>query len=179
MVRESVATARSYQVARRSTSAASEFDLRRRKIDRTGPASEIGLLGDMLKMVSDQRAVGARQQIEGGPQDASLERRISGNAHRPAELERHPQRARRANLLGVLAHQADAGGRNAFSLKEVAQRAHGARAGGSNRNEQDGIDLVGLQQSGEMLGVRFRHVGGKGAHEGIVHRCHRPNGAVG
>jgi hypothetical protein len=41
----------------------------------------------------------------------------------------------------------------AFSLKEVAQRAYGARAGGSNRNEQDGIDLIGLQQAGEMLGV--------------------------
>jgi hypothetical protein len=179
VVRENAATARSYQVAKRSTSAASESICAGCEIDRTGPAGEIRLLGDMLGMVGDQRAVGARQQIEGGLYHALLERRISGNAHRPAELECHPQRARRADLLGMLAHQADAGGRNAFSLKEVAQRAYGARAGGSNRNEQDGVDLIGLQQAGEMLGVRLRRVGRKGAHEKIVHRGHRPHGTVG
>ena len=173
VVRPCAATARSCQVASRSISAASESICAGREVDRAGPAAEIGRLVDMLGIVGDQRTVGARQQIERGLHDAALERRIVGNAHRPAELERHPQRARRADGLGVLAHQADAGGGNALPLEEVAQRAHGARAGGSNRNEQGGVDLVGLQQAGEMLGMRLGRGGRKGAHEGVVHRGHR------
>ena len=83
----------------------------------------------------------------------ALERRVVGNAERPAELERDPECARRPHDLGVLTYQADADGRNALALEEVAQRAHGARAGGSNRDEQRGIDPVGLQQTGQVLRV--------------------------
>ena len=168
VVRPSAATARSYQAASRSISAASEFDLGGREVDRAGPAAEIGGLLDMLGIVGDQRTVGARQQVEGCLDDTALERRVVGNAHRTSELEGDPQRARRADDLGVLAHQADAGGGNALLFEEVAQRAHGARAGGSNRNEQRRVDIVGLQQAGEMLGMRLGRGRRKGAHEGVM-----------
>ena len=116
-------------------------------------------------MVGDQRAVGTRQQVERRLDDAALERRIVGCTQRAAELEGDPERTRRPDGLGVLAHQADAGGRDALPLEEMAQRADGARAGGSNRNEQGRVDAIRLQQSREMRGVRLGGGRRKSAHE--------------
>ena len=50
--------------------------------------------------------------------------------------------------------------------------ADGARAGGSNGDEQGGIDLVRLQHAREMPGVRLCGIDGKCTHEGVVHRRH-------
>lgn len=79
----------------------------------------------MLGIVGDQRSVSAGQKFEGCLDNAALERRIVGNANRPAELEGDPQRAGRADRLSGLANQADARGGNALALKKVTQRAHG------------------------------------------------------
>ena len=103
----------------------------------------------MLRIVGDERAVGPGQQVEGGLRYAALEAGIVGNAERSAKLKGHPEGARRAHHLGVFAHQADTRCRNALPLEEMTERAHGARAGGSNRDEERSVDLVGLEQSHE------------------------------
>ena len=54
-------------------------------------------------------------------QHAALEVGIVRDAERPAQLEGDPEGPGRPDRFGVLTHQADAGGRNALTLEEVAE----------------------------------------------------------
>ena len=82
-----------------------------------------------------------------------LKFRITRRTKRPAQLERHPQRTRRLGILGLRSNKTDCNGRKPLFLEIVSQRAHGARAHWSNRAEEDAIDLVTLQMSGELASM--------------------------
>ena len=61
------------------------------------------------------------------------------------ELERHPERSRRLDDLGVGADQADTGGRYTFVFDEVGQYANGGRAARSDGYKQDSVDVIFLE----------------------------------
>ena len=65
--------------------------------------------------------------------------------------------------------QADASGGNAVLFKIVAERAHGARASGSDRHEKGYIDRILLQQTSQMTGGSLHLRRMRGAHERIMH----------
>jgi hypothetical protein len=70
-------------------------------------------------VVFEDRPRLAREQRQQRTQDVLLEVGLVRRAEGPAELERDPEGARRLDLLGVLADQADAGGRDAFRFEVV------------------------------------------------------------
>ena len=74
-----------------------------------------------------------------------MEIRVAYGAKRPAERERDPQAARRPGLFHVQSYQADDHSRNAAGFDQVGERAHGARAEGSNGTEQYGVDALLLE----------------------------------
>ena len=79
-----------------------------------------------------------------------------------------PERPGWLNLLGVLPDQADLGGGDAFILEIVREPAHGARAVWSDRDEQDTVDPVALEQHGQFSGFTFHRGGICRPHEGVV-----------
>jgi hypothetical protein len=81
----------------------------------------------------EQQRADALDRRIGACRENRLQGCIVRRTERPGELEGDPQRARRADDLRVLAHQADTGGRHPLRFQVVAQRAHGARAGRSHR----------------------------------------------
>ena len=86
---------------------------RRRHRHRAGHALHFvfrgaGRVGGGVVREIDQQRPGVRlEQLEHRRQDAALEGDVVGDAKGAPEGEWHPERARRADLLGVLAHQGD------------------------------------------------------------------------
>ena len=69
-----------------------------------------------------------------------------------------PTGPRRLHARRVLPDQADTGGHQARPLEEVAERAHGARAVGSDRGQEHRIYFVLLQEAGHLGGALFVHL---------------------
>ena len=68
-------------------------------------------------------------------------------------------------MFGVGPDEADLRGGQAGGLEKVGEHADGARAGRSNGDEQDGIDLVGVEQFGEPSRRVFEVFAVRCAHE--------------
>ena len=68
------------------------------------------------------------------------------------QLERHPQRAGRLDVLRMRADETDAGSRHAGFFYVVTENAYDARAARSDGKEQDGVYPVFLKQSGDFTG---------------------------
>jgi hypothetical protein len=71
-----------------------------------------------------------------------LKGRVAWYAERPSEFEGHPQGARWLDLGRMFPYQADLGRGQPVSFEIMRQPANGARTGGSDRHEQDGVHLV-------------------------------------
>lgn len=97
-----------------------------------------------------------------------LEVCVARRPERTSQFERDPERAGRFGFFGLRANQADRNRREAFFLQIVSERAHGARADGSDGGEEDGIDLLLLQTAGELAGMGLHGDRIAGAHEGVV-----------
>jgi hypothetical protein len=87
------------------------------------------------------------------------------------ELKRHPQGTGWFDSFRVRPDKADAGGRHACLFDIVAQNADGARAARSDRQEQDGVHPVFLEQTGDFSSWRFELFYLVGAADGVVKIC--------
>lgn len=67
------------------------------------------------------------------------------------------------------ANEAETGGRQTFAFEVVAERAHGARAGRSNRYEQNRVDLILLQHSRKLPRCTLDAGWWRRTHEGVMH----------
>ena len=67
--------------------------------------------------------------------------------------------------LGVLAHECHYNRRQSLILEIVCQRAHGARARGSDWCENECVDAVAEHRLTERSRIAFEPVGIGGAHE--------------
>ena len=78
----------------------------------------------------------------------------------------------------MLPYQADLGGWNPLIFQVMRERAHGARAEGSDRHEERGINAVAFQKDCDVAD-RWLH-GGRvgGSHEGIVICGNAPDGSL-
>ncbi len=85
-----------------------------------------------------------------------------------AELEGHPEGARRLDLLGVGTDEADAGGREAGFFDVVGQDADGARAARSDGKEQDPVHVVLFQERGYFPGRGGEFLRGMGAADRVM-----------
>lgn len=82
------------------------------------------------------------QEREGRAYDACLQRGVVRPAERVAEREWHEEGARRTNLLRDLAQKRDRNRRDAGVFEHVLNQSDRLIAHGSDRREQDHIDLV-------------------------------------
>jgi hypothetical protein len=71
-----------------------------------------------------------------------LEGCIARDTQGTTQLKRYPQGTRRFDGYGVFAYQADLRGRDAIGFEIMCQPAYGARTGGSNRYQENGIHLI-------------------------------------
>lgn len=71
-----------------------------------------------------------------------------GRSQRPAEVKGNPQRPGRLDVLGMLGDEADLCAGNAVFFQVMAQRAHGAGAKRSDRDQKRGVHLVAVQELG-------------------------------
>ena len=88
------------------------------------------------------------------------------------ERKAYPERTGRLHTHCVLSHQADTGGHKACPFEEVAERTHGARAIGSDRGQEYGVDLVLFEETGNLRctllkGTRIQAC----AHKTVVNIC--------
>jgi len=128
-----------------------------------------GLLGGFDGVVGDGGLGGGGEEVEDGAEDGALEIGVVGDAEGAAEVEGDPEGAGRLDDFGVLADQGDAGGGDAFTLDEVAERADGARTGRSNGAEDDGVDTLTLHETADFAAGVFELLGeGEAAHDGVV-----------
>lgn len=125
------------------------------QLDRAGPDPFAVGVGRLVRIVGDRWLAGRLQQFECAAQNIALERGIVGHTERTAERERHPERPRRTDGLGMLADQADAGRRNAVALEEVREDADGGRADRSNRHQHGGIDAQIVQAPRDLRAGLF------------------------
>jgi hypothetical protein len=72
------------------------------------------------------------EQLQGLLHDVELEICMARRPKRAPQLERNPERTRIFDPLGMQPDQTDRDRRHALRLEIVAERAHGARAEGSN-----------------------------------------------
>ena len=103
------------------------------------------------KVFENYGTVVAFEQREGRAQDAALEVRLVGCTERASQLEGHPQETRQLHVLGVLAHQADPGGRDALVFEEVAARADVLQIGTRNMQNYALLKEVGRVHRPVML----------------------------
>ena len=84
------------------------------------------------------------------------------------QRERYPERSRWVDLLGVLANQANARGRESFSFEVVSKPADGARALWSDGHQNYGGHTVVVKKLAHLVACLFhpRRIGR--AHKGIV-----------
>lgn len=90
------------------------------EVDRTGPTLAIRVrVGPNVREVLEDRSGLALQQLEAGAENPSLELRLARRAERASKLERHGERARRPEPLGMGPDQADGGGGDPLVLEVV------------------------------------------------------------
>src|SRR6266850_4565124 len=126
----------------------------------------------VIREVTQDRPGRLGQEVEGGPQHAMLQLRIFGPPERVAERERHPERARRLHLLGVLTHQADRRRGDARGFEDARQHTAGVRAVRSRRGDERRVHAVGHEPPGHFgTGLALdAHDLALGAHERVVAR---------
>src|SRR6266581_918555 len=126
----------------------------------------------VIREVAQDRSGRLGQEVEGGPQHAMLQLRIFGTPERVAERERHPERARRLHLFGVLTHQADRRRGDARGFEDARQHTAGVRAVRSRRGDERRVHAVGHEPPGHFgtgLALDARDLA-LGAHERVVAR---------
>lgn len=95
--------------------------------------------------------VGALEETKDGPQDIALKIRFSRCAKGAAKVEGNPECTGWADMGGVLADKADAGGRYAGLFEIVGDRADGTGTVWSDGHEKCGVDLIFLEKAGKLV----------------------------
>jgi hypothetical protein len=123
----------------------------RGKTDRTGPTLMLlNPFRDSFKFlvgkIRKHRSLGCLQQFKRRNKYPSLKLRIIRGSQRTTQLKRNPEGTWRADEFGMFPDQTDLGGGDAFCLQIMCQRANGARAERSDRNQKGRVHMIPFQQ---------------------------------
>ena len=158
---------------------AGKICLRRCEVEWRGPVRQIHACGIFVGKIGENNGAAFRgEKLQGCGHDFQLKLRKPRRSERTPQFEGNPQGAWVFYPLRVQPDQTDCDRRHAFGLEIVAERAHGARAEGSNRRQQDAVDPILFQAPSHGPGVLLHAARVCRPHEGVMVRRDRADCAA-
>ena len=132
------------------------------------------VFGKVLKRRTTRRL----EERQSGQEYPPLKCGIVWHAERTSQFKGHPQCSGRLRLLRMQPDKADLGCRQSLFFEEMGEHADGARAQGSDRYQQDGIDLILDHQMSNAASLILQGHRVVRSHEGIAVAGNAADGAI-